>query len=168
MKKLFAILAVLLLAGCDLSRYYSGTVTNHSKTYNVALKISNGPGEINLAPSESIIVDLDKKDHDSPNKLLYFHPEKRVYVKENYSYSQWDFYDQPTYKIIILNLTGKAGKLSADGWMDDISFTASPSEQTNNAWILYTVNPSFSVLLDGGFIVPILYVFEGDTFKISL
>ena len=173
MKKILfpiAVLGILLsMSNWDLDEYYYHTAINHSTSETVIVDFHRGSGPITLLPGESKEFALSKKNKDGQSGINYYSPNRRVSVKYGQS-AKCEFFDYPKYEIRILNLTGLAGTLkAADGWMADISFSASASEQTNASWISYTSTPIFTgTSISGGYLVSVLFTIDGSVIKVTI
>jgi len=162
-KIIFVLLvSVVVFISCLVSYPADTVITNHSVDKTVTVKITSSE-EIILAPGQSI--SIETKGTTEENMIEYYSPNKRVrYIRGSLKY---DFYDRESYEVKILNLTGKTGSLTADGWLDTIYFSSSNNEQINN-WLLYTNYPRFTARTDDGYPLQVLFIKEDNTFKLTI
>ena len=170
MNKLILVLlifGIVFFAGsCQLSEADDTVLTNHSdKPVKVKLK---GYNEIELAPGKSIAIET-KSDMNPGSRMEKFSPDKRVYYKYTNSSLRFDFYNRISYKVKIFNFSGQAGTLTDDDWMDTIYF-AEDTEQEDEKWLVYRLNPKFSAhtATDTKFPMSVLVDFENNEFKITI
>ena len=165
-KLLFVINIVFVLAACGYNPDYYVDVTNNS-TKTVVFRFNNGYEDITLAPGDSRNIAL-QAGSDIKTGIKYYEPEKRVFFQYDRSLANCVFFDRQSFKISIINSTGKAGTLEDIGqWMEPIDFEASASEQQSIDWVIYSSNPNFSARVEG-YLVPVLFSLDGDTFKVSI
>ena len=182
MKKLFYIFLPFLIIGffmvsCQLSSPNDTVLTNHSsRTVTVNLI---GTGEIVLAPGESRAIET-RTDMNPSSRMRGFSPEKRVLIRYTNTRLLFEFYNRQSREVRVFNISGYAGVLSADGWMDEIGFTALAHEQTHTAWRVYHSNPTFTAVtspvpydappIPGGFplSVDMLFVEAGNYFRVTI
>lgn len=169
MKKthLYILIIILLTAfiGCDDDQYYYHTAVNNSSR-TVTVSFYRAKKEVELAPGESKKIALEKETNGKTG-IKDYSPNKRVVASYSGSKGICNFKDRDSYTVSILNLTGKSGTLFADGWMDDISFSTSSSEQTNISWIIYTRTPNFTASLDD-YPASVSFLPDGDGFKVTI
>ena len=163
---LIAVSIVFILGACGYNPDYDVDVTNNS-TKTVVFRFNNGYEDITLAPGDNRNIAL-QAGSDIKHGIKYYEPAKKVFFNYDQSRAKCVFFDRQSFKISIINLTGKAGTLEDTGqWMEPINFTASASEQQNADWVIYSSNPNFSARVDG-YSVPVLFSLDGDTFKVSI
>ena len=145
MKKFIPIVVIVfLLASCQLSSPNDTILTNHSsRTVTVNLR---GASEIVLAPhgqpGYSTAIET-RRDMNPRERMQSFSPHQRVRFIYTNSTLTFEFFDRNRYGIRILNLSGQAGVLSADAWMNNPPFGSQNTEQAGG-WFVYTGRPAFS------------------------
>ena len=170
MKKLLglAIFVACLFVSCTLNYPNNTVLTNHSSR-EVTVNFT-GAGEIILAPSGypySTRTVTTLGNMNPGERMQSFSPNRRVFFRYTNSSLAFEFFDLPSFQVNILNLTGQEGVLTADEWMDEISFTNSSTEQTNAAWLVYTSRPRFTAR-SGDFLLPVLWDRVGDIFTVTI
>ena len=163
----FLIIAVFLFGSCDEDQYYYHTAINYSATHTVTVNFNRVSDVIILAPGESKEVAF-KKGTSGEFGIISYSPDKKVSVSYGNSTSECKFYDRKSYEVRILNLTGFAGTLSAEGWMDEINFIASSDEQSNVLWLLYNDKPKLTALTTDGYLLSVLYTRDGNIIKVTI
>jgi len=157
---------IFILFSCTLSEPDDTIITNHSTDKIVTVKFLH-TDIVLLNPGQSLSIKTIKTVNPSKS-VEYYSPNKKVsYIYTNPSL-KFDFYDRDSYAVKIFNLTGKAGILSADGWMDDINFSDTISEQINMKWLLYISNPKFSAVTDDGFPLSVLFLKNDNVISVTI
>jgi len=158
----FAVISIFLLS-CTLSYPNDTVLTNHSsRTVTVNLY---GANRITLSPSESVSIET-RRDMNPRERIQSFSPDRRVRFVYTNPALTLEFFDRNRYEVRILNLSGQAGTLSADGWMDSTSFGAQNTEQAMGRFV-YTRQPVFAARA-GGFYLPVLYSKEANVFFVTI
>ncbi|MCL2759034.1 MAG: hypothetical protein FWD22_02355 [Treponema sp.] len=168
MKKLVLIFLITVFFGaCGGDSYYYHIATNHSLNETVVVNFHRNSDAVTLLPGESKEIAFLIKG-DGERGIENYSPEKRVYVNYVQSSGKCHFYDRQSYEVKILNLSGKSGILDADGWTNIINFSNIDTEQTNSLWLLYRVNPNFSASTDDGYPLNVIFIKDGETFKVTI
>jgi len=94
-------------------------------------------------------------------------PTQRVYLKYIDEHNR-EIHDLQSYEVRVLNLTKSSGVLTADGWMEEILFVVSEHEQTDITWLLFRVNPKFTAITNDGFLLPVIFLRDGNIFKVTI
>jgi len=159
----FFITISIFLASCTLGYPNDTVLTNHSsRTVNVNLY---GADRITLPPGESTSIET-RRDMNPRGRMQSFSPDRRVrFVYTNPSLT-FEFFDRDRYEVRILNVSGQAGVLSADGWMDNTPFGAQNTGQATGRFV-YTRQSAFTARA-GGFYLPVLYRKEASVFFITI
>jgi len=162
-----AIFVAGLFVSCTLNYPDDTVLTNHSSR-EVTVNLT-GAGEITLAAygnSYSTRTVTTLGNINPGERMQRFSPNRRVYFRYTNSSLAFEFFDLPSFQVNILNLTGQAGVLTADGWMDEISFTDSGYEQTN-VGLVYTPRPRFTAK-SGDLLLTVSQERDGDTFTVTI
>jgi len=167
---IIAILSVLCLMNCDEDPYFYNTAINQSnEVVKANFYVGKSTEDITLNPGDVKEIKLLKgSSYNIKYGVKSYSPDKKVSVTN--SRGEYIFKDRQSYKIKILNLTGKTGVLSeADGWMDNINFTASNVAQEDDNWLAYTNNPKFKATFENNFIFTVsTYEFKDGVFYITV
>jgi hypothetical protein len=164
MKQVLVVMVAVLLGACGYNPDYHITAENRS-AFPVTFSISNGYGEETLAPGEKKAITLEGEKDSSVN---YYTPDKKASCSYALSLRTLTFHDRISYKIQIINYTGKAGTLAeAGGYMDIVDFT-SAQVQTSITQLVYSWEPNFTVLLDDSSTPDLIHILEADTFKVVI
>ena len=173
MKKLFVVFAVLsifCLMNCDEDPYFYNTAINQSnEVVKANFYVGIDTEDITFNPGDTKEIKLLKgSSYNIKYGVNNYSPDKKVSVVK--TGSEYIFKDRQSYKIKILNLTGKTGVLSeADDWMDSVDFTESNGVQENNSWLIYTSNPKFKVTFENNFSFTVsTYEFNNEVFYITV
>jgi len=159
---LFASISILLLS-CTLSYPNDTVLTNYSsRTVTVNLY---GADRITLSPGESISIET-RRDMNPRDRMQSFSPDRRVHFVYTNPTLTFEFFDRDRYEVRILNLSGWAGTLSADGWMDNTPFGSQNTAQ-EGGWFVYTGHPRFTARA-GSYYLPVLYRREANVFFITI
>ena len=140
-----------LIVSCQLSYPNDTILTNHSSrvvTVNLARAST-----ITLALGESASI-ATCRYMNPRERMQSFSPNQRVYFVYTNSTLTFEFFDRDRYEVRILNLSRRAGVLSAGGWMNNASFGAQNTEQTSG-WFVYTRQPEFTARA-GNYYLPVL------------
>ena len=156
----------MLLFSCDLSNPNNTVLVNNSIDKTVIVKLI-GIDDIVIIPGQTIEIETLTRMNPS-SRLQSYSPDRRVFYEYKNSSLTFEFYDRDSYEVRILNLTGKAGRLTASGWMDTINFTNSNTEQMNTNWLLYTKNPEFTAITTDGYPLQVLFLFTNNIFKVTI
>ena len=166
---IFAMLSMLCIMNCDEDPYFYNTAINQSNEVVTAkFYVGKSTEDITLNPGDIKEIKLLKGTYNREYGVKHYSPDKKVSVSK--SKSEYIFKDRQSYKIKILNLTGKTGVLSeTDSWMDNIDFTESDGVQENNNWLIYTSNPKFKVTFENNFSFMVsTYEFNDGVFYITV
>ncbi|MDR0512030.1 MAG: hypothetical protein LBG93_02850 [Treponema sp.] len=152
MRKLFFPFVVLLFAFASCtSRYPGDTVLVNHSSRTLTLNFT-GTSEITLAPhgEPGSTMSLTTLRGVNPiQRMQGYTPNKRVRFEYTNSALIFKFFDRQVYEVKISNFSGYDGKLSADGWMKEISFSSSTANQENpDAWLVYTSRPRFTAVTE--------------------
>jgi len=154
---------VFLFLSCTLSYPNDTVLTNHSsRTVTVNLY---GADRITLASGESVSIET-RRDMNPRERVQSFSPDQRVRFVYTNPILTFEFFDRDRYEVRILNVSGRAGTLSADGWMDNTPFGAQNTAQTVGRFV-YTRQPTFTARA-GGFYLPVLYRKEARVFFVTI
>ncbi|MDR0475237.1 MAG: hypothetical protein LBH43_16390 [Treponema sp.] len=165
LRMIFTILALpLIFFSCTINKPDNTVVTNHSANETVIVKFFR-TDIFTLAPGESKTVETILKNGKADMGIDYYSPEKKVAV--NNQIQKCDFFDRQSYKVTILNLTGRSGVLSS-AFMEEIDFNPLPDEQDGADWLVYSSSPKFTAKTNSGYLLNILFILEGDTFKVTI
>ena len=139
------------LASCQLSSPNDTVLVNHSSR-TVTVNLTGASGIIIAPQGEpgSIRTVETRTDMNPQCRMQSFSPHKRVFVRYTNSSLTFDFFDRDSYEVRILNRTGYAGILTAEGWMDHIPFAISNTEQAGLNWRVYTPRPRFTATTSDG------------------
>ena len=172
----FAVSVIFLFFSCQLSSPDNTILNNHS----------DREVTVYLSGADQIILSPYGKDGDTKTvptlssmnpgaRLEGYSNSKKIYYKYTNTTLSFDFFPRQSYAVTVLNLTNKAGELTADGWagtetaggewIEKIQFDPSGSKPLDVEWLLYSARPNFTARTAEGFPLPVLYVID-ETAKI--